>query len=265
MNASISIIGYGRLGKLLQKTLERAGYDQISVVKKDDEILFLNDFIFITVPDESIRTVIEEIGDSGLILKDKTIAHCSGAVGLDVFNDLARSKIAFGCFHPMMAITESSNSFDGITFDVCGNDEFISGITPLADDLNAEIIVVNEEEKAKLHVAAVITSNYLVTLIGLAQELFKDSELDEKQLRKSLLPLMESVLNNMQDQTPEKALTGPISRRDLTTLNVHSQLLVENPRVSKIYHHLAEETVRLFTEEESNHELRKWLNENRNS
>lgn len=264
MNTSITIIGHGRLGQLLEKTLTKAGYDQISILKKEDIIVFLNDYILIAVPDRSVGTVINEIKSSGLNLKGKTIAHSSGVLGLDELKSLSEQKVSIGCVHPLMAITESSETFDGITFDICGDNTFIKKITPLIKDIGANYLVVDEREKVKLHAAAAITSNYLVTLMALAEDIFEQSNFKKDQLKKALLPLMKSAIGNMENQATEKALTGPIIRGDVDTIRQHLVLFSDQPELKSMYVHLGQETLRLLGNnlaEDKKFAIQKLLNE----
>ena len=247
MKSTITIIGLGRVGKLLYKTLQKAGYDQISIITGEDEIVFLNDYIIIAVPDDNIQCVIDEIQQSGLNIKGKTFVHTSGVVGLDVFTRLRQNKIKVGCFHPLMAVTDSSESFQGITFDICGDKTFVKDIEPIVEDLDAHLIVVDEYQKAKLHLAAVITSNYLVTLMGMSHELFVESDLNQDQLHRALIPLMQSALNNLEMQAPPEALTGPIARGDVETITRHLSLLKDKPELKSAYQKLGSETLRLFS------------------
>ena len=246
IKASITIIGYGRVGKLLHKSLKHAGYDHILVLTRQDKILSLNELILISVPDNNIQSVVYDIKNSGLDLETKTLAHTSGVVGLDVFSVLNQHKIKVGCLHPCMAISDTSQSFQGITFDICGDKDFINTISLLIADLNAEPMIVEEHTKAKLHLAAVISSNYLITLMGMAQELFANSNLDQNQLKKTLLTLMRSVLVNLETQTTIEALTGPISRGDYETITRHLHLLKDQPELKSTYKKLGDETLRLF-------------------
>jgi predicted short-subunit dehydrogenase-like oxidoreductase (DUF2520 family) len=245
MKASITIIGFGRLGKLYHKSLAKAGYDQISVIRNGDDIVFLNDYVLISVPDDQIRTVVKSINESCLKLKGKTILHSSGIQGLDVFSTLDIKKVTVGCLHPLMAVSDTSETFEGITFDISGDDVFIKNVTPIVKDLDADLMVLSEAHKSKMHIAAVITSNYLVTLMGVVEELFKDQDLSQNQIKKALLPLMKTALNNLEHQTPAEALTGPISREDVHTVEKHLKLLESEPEIKKLYQQLGLHTLKL--------------------
>ena len=147
MRESISIIGYGRIGKLLYTCLTSVGYDTIEIITRKDEIKSLNDIILITVPDNNIQSVVDKLKHSEVDLRSKTLAHTSGAVGLDVFSEIDSNKTKVGCMHPCMAVSDTSTSFKGITFDICGDRSFINDIVPIVTDLKAEFMIVDESTK----------------------------------------------------------------------------------------------------------------------
>jgi predicted short-subunit dehydrogenase-like oxidoreductase (DUF2520 family) len=264
MKHTITIIGYGRVGKLLYNSLKRAGYKYITIIKKDEEISWLNDCIILCVPDNKIKCVLGVIQQSGIDITGKTFVHTSGAVGLDVFSRLENDKIYAGCMHPMMAVTDSSKDFKNITFDICGSNSFEEKIKPVIHHLKAKCIVVDELQKLNLHIAAVLTSNYMVTLMGTALQLFKNSDLDHTKIRSALLPLMNSVLSNLEKEEPSKALTGPIFRVDISTLQKHLEVINDLPNLKNVYTTLAKETINLLVHDLSNkdaHTLRSIFDE----
>lgn len=264
MRESISIIGYGRIGKLLYTCLMDVGYDTIEIITRKDEIKSLNDIILIGVPDNNIQGVVDNLNHSEVDLRSKTLAHTSGAVGLDVFSDIDSYKTKVGCMHPCMAVSDTSTSFKGITFDICGDRSFINDIVPIVTDLKAEFMIVDESTKEKLHLAAVITSNFLITLMGMAQELFRESNIDHNQLKRTLLPLMQSALKNLENQSASNALTGPIARGDYETIKRHLTLMECNPELKSAYMLLSKETLKLISselDEQAQFQLKKILDE----
>lgn len=263
MNPSVTIIGYGRLGRLFEKALKKAGLDSISIIRKRSPISFLSDVNLICVPDSEIRNVVHQIVDSGIEPESKIIAHCSGTIGLTVFDELKNSNLVLGCLHPLMAITEHSDTFSGITFDVCGDEEFITRMQPVIESLHAEMLIVSEEQKTRLHIAAVLISNYLVTLMGSANEAMDSSGIPNQKLQKALLPLISSVLTNLESQSPANALTGPLARSDKQTIREHLNILEDNPELKVLYSTLGRETLRMLEREgkQISNELKKILDE----
>ncbi|OQX48873.1 MAG: hypothetical protein B0D87_03395, partial [Candidatus Sedimenticola endophacoides] len=74
--------------------------------------------------------------------------------------------------------------------------------------------------------ALCFASNYLVTLEGVAVDLLTHAGIDRtKALLPLLLPLLRGALENLQHCGIPKALTGPISRGDATTVERHLSAL----------------------------------------
>ena len=91
----------------------------------------------------------------------------------------------------------------------------------LAQSFGGQILIVPPAERALYHAAAVITSNYLVTLLATAQTLFARWAPDETAARAAMLPLAAGTLRNINRQGAKAALTGPIVRGDATTVEKH--------------------------------------------
>ena len=229
---SISIIGLGRLGSALKKNLERVGY-QVSGFGRADQLKDLGQLIFITTSDSEIEQVVSELVVAGV--DKKTIVHCSGLVPVTVLNPLSKKGALTGSFHPNQAITENTQDFGRTVFDIVGGEDVFSMLEKIAKSLNAEVISITEEQKQYLHIAAVMASNYQVTLMHLARKTGEEGGLDSKLVQKTMLPLMKSVLGNLQAFTPAQALTGPIARGDVETLQQHVKLLKNNKSLLNIY------------------------------
>jgi predicted short-subunit dehydrogenase-like oxidoreductase (DUF2520 family) len=92
-------------------------------------------------------------------------------------------------------------------------------------------------DKTVYHIAAVISSNFLVVLTQLASDLCKAAHLDPS----ILLPLiMKTSLHNAlhaleNNQPPIEALTGPIKRGDMQTINKHISVLEHKSDILNIY------------------------------
>ena len=71
---------------------------------------------------------------------------------------------------------------------------------------------------------------------------------------KMLVPLMRGTLENMADQGPEKALTGPLVRGDVSTVQKHLQSL--SPDEAELYRVLGQAVLRLTgLDSETSHRL----------
>ncbi|MBO6793694.1 MAG: DUF2520 domain-containing protein [Balneolaceae bacterium] len=222
---SVTIIGYGRLGALFHRSLMSVGITEIQIVKKNEWPDRLNQLVLICVPDSEIEVVSAKIANTFKGLTNQVIIHCSGTVGLSVLHKLEQKGATVGCIHPLMAVSEATTSFNNVTFDVCGSATFIGFAKSLIHLLDADMVVVEEDQKKKLHIASVVASNYLVTLMHLAQEIADSDSQNQESLKPALLSLMQSAVNNLEKSSPKEALTGPIARGDVETVSDHIELL----------------------------------------
>jgi predicted short-subunit dehydrogenase-like oxidoreductase (DUF2520 family) len=97
----------------------------------------------------------------------------------------------------------------------------------LARALGARTKPVGDGERALYHAAAVFASNYVDVLLATAVELLQAAGWSEKEAILGLLPLTEGVLTTVRRRGPIKALTGPVRRGDVKTVERHLAALSE--------------------------------------
>ena len=116
-------------------------------------------------------------------------------------------------------------------------------LTQIATKLGAHTLEVTEGQKSSLHAAAVMASNYLNTLLNAAVETASDSDLNRDQAKKALMPLIKTTLQNIEEKSFEKSLSGPIKRGDMQTVRHHLDLLEDKPELLTLYRILGQRTV----------------------
>lgn len=232
---TISIIGPGRLGNALRTALFKAGYQIGQIYGKTDSLTEFNDITFITTPDSEIRKVASSIASSGKELMGKVFVHCSGAFASSILEELKAKGAGTACFHPLMAVSPETESFKGIYFDIEGEESVLPLLEELAGKIGAKSIRVSPKEKELLHVSAVMASNYLVTLADLSLRISASENIPERTLLDAFLPLMSSSLENLGKLSPTEALTGPIARGDIQTVQEHIKLLQNKPELLEMY------------------------------
>jgi predicted short-subunit dehydrogenase-like oxidoreductase (DUF2520 family) len=101
-------------------------------------------------------------------------------------------------------------------------------------------INIADEDRAAYHAAAVMASNFLVTLENAAEQLGATAGLS----RQDLLPLVRATVENWA-RLGSQALTGPLARGDEATIDKHRQALAERAaELLPLYDTLAEATRR---------------------
>lgn len=243
---SISIIGPGRLGNTLSVVFENSGYSVEHMYAKGEKIEALSDYTFITTPDSEIVKVVSELALSFQSLQGKQIFHCSGTLSYSILNELSKLGAVTACFHPLQAVTSRTSSFAETYFDLEGEEEALDTLEKLVKDLGAKSMRVNSKEKELLHLSAVMASNYLVTLMDVALQVSGESNISQRTLMDALLPLMKSSLENLNKLSPSEALTGPIARGDIQTVQKHIKLLENEVDLLNMYKKLGLLTLELI-------------------
>jgi len=248
---NVVIIGLGRMG-IVQARISRAlgenllaGFDIdqnacsffkqefatfSSVSIDDNQNLIKNaDVIWLTVTDQAIDVAASRI--SQYLSKGAIVIHTSGALSSNV---LSHIPAHYGSVHPLLACPpklcsdeQCLEEYSDVIHVVEGDSSFLTYIEQRLQKLNARLTSIDSKKKALYHAAAVFASNYPVTLINTAQNLFKSCGFDNETARDASCRLLESSLKTMKSIDPVSALTGPIKRRDEATLQMHRQALTE--------------------------------------
>ena len=150
------------------------------------------------------------------------MVHASGALGREALAPAAEGGALTGAFHPLAAFAQIGAELpDGIAFAIEASEPLRTKLTHLALRLGGRPLVLEADDKALYHAAAVIASNYSVTLAATAARLLRRIGASEDDSLRVLLPLMRSTLDNLERQGLPEALTGPIVRGDTGTVRRH--------------------------------------------
>ena len=240
----IVIIGSGNVAAVLGRKFIAAGHDILQVVGRNSTaaselayewntvstnyqspITDKADVYIIAVSDNAIDDVTDN-----LRLPGKVVAHTAASVPKEVLKNVTEH---FGVFYPLQSLRKDMKSlvdtpifFDGSTA------KTKKMLEKLAHSIAEEKVVeAGDDARLKLHVAAVVVSNFVNHLYTLAEDYCKKEGLDFKQL----LPLIEETASRLKDTSPQKAQTGPAIRHDADTIHKHLELLQQHPQLKNIY------------------------------
>ncbi len=114
-------------------------------------------------------------------------------------------------------------------FGICGDGAALDWAFELCAELSGAPIVVSEENLALYHAAAVVAGNYAVGLIDIAVMLMEQTGMDREAALQALAPLVRESAENALTMGPEAALTGPIERGNIPTVERHLESLCAAP------------------------------------
>jgi predicted short-subunit dehydrogenase-like oxidoreductase (DUF2520 family) len=218
----IQVIGSGRVGGAVAGRLRDRG---LELTAAGPELVLL------CVPDSAIAEVARSI-DPG-----PWVAHVSGATPLAALEPHVRRFSV----HPLQTFTtrRGPDQLDGAWAAVTGESaEALAKGFELAQLLGLRPFELSDDARTLYHAGAVFASNYLVTIHRAATRLFDAAGAPPRALE----PLMLRTIEN------EFELTGPIARRDWTTVDAHRRAIREHrPELDELYEKLADATLELAT------------------
>lgn len=259
-NMSIGFIGAGRVGFTLgryfyEKNLPLSGYFSHTYAHAREAAEFTHsksyetikelaeesEIIFITVPDSCIYDVYLQLREYGL--KDKILCHCSGALSAKVFEDI-QSVGAYGySVHPAFAVSDKKHSYEEMSkafFTIEGDGEKMQDVKMLLHRTGNPYQIISSDDKCKYHLALAMASNLVVALYHIALRQLKECGFSDFTAEKTLNTLFLNNADNIVNTGCADALTGPVERNDLSTVEKHLSVL-DDEMILQIYKLLSAE------------------------
>lgn len=267
----IGIVGVGRAGGALGRALHAAGYQiasvwsrsadrarvfaeatQAAAVTTPAEVARHAQLIIVAVPDALIGPMATELMASAAT--EQMAVHLSGANDARALAPLAESGWIVGAFHPLQTFAdEYSFVLPNTAFAIDAPEPLCAELASMATALGGVPLHLAPGDRAIYHAAATMTANYTVTLLHAASALLAQCGLTPKQSLAALLPLLRGTVDNLARVGLPDALTGPIVRGDVATIERHVAALAQRaPDTLPIYRALGTATVAL-AEQQTEH------------
>ncbi|ALP05007.1 TPA: DUF2520 domain-containing protein, partial [Clostridioides difficile] len=93
------------------------------------------------------------------------------------------------------------------------------------DDLGNQFFIRDKDTSSTYHLANVLVSNLVLSLLDIGVSYFIKLGLSEEESLKAISPLVKKNIENILDNGFTKALTGPVSRGDITPIRKHLSVL----------------------------------------
>ena len=186
------------------------------------------DLIFLTVPDDNIRQLSNELRKT-----DAIVVHTSGAKSIDVLD--RNSK--YGVVYPLQTFSKNQSiSFQKINFFIEGNNEKVTQILLQWMQNNVKKVkIMTTENRLKLHLAAVFSCNFTNHMYAIAEEILNSIDLSLKDMD----TLIKETYVKAIVEGAKQAQTGPAVRKDKETIKLHLAQL-QDKKIKKIYQSITE-------------------------
>lgn len=245
---NISIIGAGKVGVAVGNLLARKGHRIVTATAKtrasldmaapflphtymlqdNAEAVSAADVILITTKDEQIRTVCDDLVARDAIKPAHTLIHMSGGASLEVLSSAKTTGAKVASLHPIQSFASIELAIErlpGSYFGITANGPAKEIALQITHDLDGKPIEVADENKVLYHTAACIASNYLVTLLNLAEKVYAAAGLDKNAALEAMMRLVGGTMSNIRNVGTTAALTGPIARGDAKIIKQHLESL----------------------------------------
>jgi predicted short-subunit dehydrogenase-like oxidoreductase (DUF2520 family) len=254
----VALIGPGRAGTTLGLALVDAGWQVVAVAGRAPDAASTSaavacldsraelvseagrdaELVIIATPDKSIESAALAVATS--LEPDALVVHVAGSRGLDVFDQLLekRPDVRVGALHPLQSFPSTTVGLErlpGSWAAVAGD----AAVGRIAEEIGLRAFALPDDERTRYHAAAVVAANHLVALVGQVERLAASCDVPFA----AFAPLIQASLDNAFRLGPAEALTGPVERGDLGTVESHLRAL--DPSERDAYRALAREAARL--------------------
>ena len=185
-----------------------------------------SDVYLLAVPDDQIAACCDALAATGILHEPNIVFHCSGALVSSVLNSAVKRGASVASIHPIRSFAIPAQVVEHFAGTYCGVEGDAPALAIMRQafaDIGAEWVVIDGAAKVLYHAAAVIASNYLVTLLDVAQQAYVKAGVADDVALKLMAPLVRETLENVLRIGPGKALTGPVARGDLKTVELQSK------------------------------------------
>ena len=239
----VGIVGTGRVGAVMGRALREAGHaivgctassdasrDRASAMLPDVPILDVetvverSELVLFTVPDDILPELVSGLAKLGKFNSGQIVAHCAGRYGTEVLEPSGAIPLAL---HPSLSFTGTSIDLPRLrqaTIAVTAPKPVLPIGQALVVEIGAEPVIVAPADRPLYHAAISHAANHTVVILSQALELLTSVGLENP--AQVLHSLVDASANNTLQSGPS-ALTGPVSRGDIGTVEAHLGALSE--------------------------------------
>ncbi|MCX7743881.1 MAG: F420-dependent NADP oxidoreductase [Flavobacteriales bacterium] len=251
----ITIIGTGNVAWQLGKAIYQAGIPITQIFGRDatqaetlaiqlgttsastwQQLIPHQGIFILCVKDDAIAEVA-----ASLLHQPYLLVHTSGAVSMSILESKAQH---IGVFYPLQSL-HRNRVVNWKEIPVCleaSSPEAINELSRLASHISDHVTILSSDERRWLHLAAVFVSNFTNFLYIQAETLCEEHGLSFDLLQ----PLILETAQRLKINSPHHWQTGPARRNDSQVINLHLQMLKDNPSLQHFYREFSESIVRYY-------------------
>ena len=259
------LVGAGRAGRALAAAFRAAGLpnvlvDRVGIVEQHGPSVFTEradavqsaSAVLLAVRDGQLDVALDELRERDGLRAGTVVLQVSGSAEPAARDRITDFGAHYGTFHPLLPLIDPSLAsfrLQGSVIGIEGDGAAHDVAARLSARLGATTIEIPRAERAAYHAAAVIASNFPVTLAALAEGLLSRIGVDSVSAHRAVRALMAASVENLA-AAPRAldALTGPIARGDVSTVRAHTTALHGLRPYHDVYEVVSRATLALMRE-----------------
>ncbi len=243
MIKKITILGAGNVGTHLIRRFQDSGvlvhqvftrhieknsdWEGINITDKIEDLDNEADVYILSVHDSGI----EDLGNKlTKIIDNQLIVHTSGTIPSSVFSKTSKR---YGVFYPLQSFSKKRQP-DWNEIPICIDANSLEDKTLLHEialHASPKVYHISDEQRAKIHVAAVFVNNFVNHLYHIGEEILLHEQLPFDILK----PLIRETAAKIEHFPPSSMQTGPARRGDQVTIDRHLSYLSQFSDFQEIY------------------------------
>ena len=188
----------------------------------------LGNLLMLATIDRVLAETADKVAGAATLPRGTIAFHCSGAFPGEAIGALRDVGAAVGSLHPLQTFASPEEGLlllPGSSFAVEGDKKSLATLRALARAVGGRPVEIGAEDKAIYHAAAAVTSNCMVAIAHLGTEMLGAVPSFSSDPFTPLRSLLRGTLRNLERLGPAEALTGPIVRGDVETVEAHVEAL----------------------------------------
>lgn len=222
--AGIQVTGYYSLVK--EEARWAAAFTESECYSTADGVAAASDVIILSTPDGAVKNVWESLDKDNI--KGRIICHLSGSLSSDVFSGIEKYGGYPASIHPMFAFSNKESVYqqlNEVSFTLEGSSYAVSRWKAVLKAMGNPAIEISKEVKLRYHAAAGFLSNYVVAVLETGYQLLCECGFSNEEARSFSSILVRDNVEHVIKDGGVKALTGPVERADVETLQNHLSVL----------------------------------------
>ncbi|GAC1584055.1 MAG: Rossmann-like and DUF2520 domain-containing protein [Candidatus Dormibacteria bacterium] len=189
---------------------------------------------FLAVPDAAIEGVAADLAAGSPPGEGRLVAHFAGSIGRAALAPLADRGVRTAAIHPLQVLS-GWRIAAGTGFAVESDPTAADQAARLVRDLGGVQFAIAPASRAAYHASAVIAANLGMTLLAEAVDLMEGQGIPREEALQGLAALLRGGLEASMDRGLPAAITGPVGRGDVATVEAHLAALEDDPELRRAY------------------------------